>query len=185
MRSRILTPVTNLRANGNSCVHAGVVVGQTSIVPGRIFPNSAGERMTHASTVTRPGLTVAPLSLFASTGTVADCGCRAHAGRAGMCVGGTRNRLAARKARRAATRSFKPAHGRHAATPPGAAFRQRFDRDGGAHGSRQFVGAEMEYVVGLLQRACFRERSPKFMGEGTQHRPTVVVEIRIDGARPR
>ena len=47
--------VTSPRAWAKSGVQAGVVVGQTRIVPGSICPKSAGEWITLAGAVTRPG----------------------------------------------------------------------------------------------------------------------------------
>ena len=60
--------VTSARACEKSGVQAGVVVGQTSIVPGCIAPKSAGERITLAGAVTRPGLTAKPRSVVSSRG---------------------------------------------------------------------------------------------------------------------
>ena len=182
--------VTNPRANGNSCVHAGVVVGQTRIVPGRILPNSAGERMTHASAVTRPGLTAAPLSSFAATGIVRGLPLSCPHRRCGNVR--RRHEGPSRRAQRT-PRSDPFVQARHtrAMRPllPEAAIRQRVDRDDGADGSRQFVGAEIEHVVGLGQRACLREPSPKLAGEGTQDRPRAAhvehgfLAVRIEPSR--
>ena len=54
---------SRLRESG---VQAGVVVGQTRIVPGSICAKSAGEWITLAGAVTRPGLTAKPCSVVAS-----------------------------------------------------------------------------------------------------------------------
>ena len=49
--------ITKPLAWENSGVHAGVVVGRTSMVSGSIFEKSSTERITLAGAVTRPGLT--------------------------------------------------------------------------------------------------------------------------------
>ena len=64
--------VTSPRAWENSGVHAGVVVGHTRIVPGAIREKSAGERMTLAGALTRPGLTAKPRKVV-SSGTLRRC----------------------------------------------------------------------------------------------------------------
>jgi hypothetical protein len=50
-------PITKPLAWENSGVHAGVVVGHTSMVYGSIFEKSSAERITPAVAVTRPRLT--------------------------------------------------------------------------------------------------------------------------------
>ncbi|MCD6059200.1 MAG: hypothetical protein K0Q89_2730 [Thermomicrobiales bacterium] len=103
--------VTNPRACANSGVQAGVVVGQTRIVPGSICPKSAGEWITLAGAVTRPGLTAKPCSVVASA-RLRRCvsrpersiGPHRRPAVGGTAAGGCSRRCSSRKARRSRAR---------------------------------------------------------------------------------
>ncbi len=54
--------VTIALAEANNCVHAGVVVTATKILPGWNFSKSAGLFSTQAGAVTTPGLVPIPVN---------------------------------------------------------------------------------------------------------------------------
>ena len=54
--------VTIALAEANNCVHAGVVVTATKILPGWNFSKSAGLFSTQAGAVTTPGLVPMPVN---------------------------------------------------------------------------------------------------------------------------